>query len=98
MIGFRASARGKVGRLSQFDDSSAAVLATTGRASTWARGPARWCKGCGRRGAIGEEDSKRQMHQGNMDELDDAQFKCMRRGTAVRAYIPTHKTRLDTAP
>ena len=56
----------------------------------------------GARAAVGvarsERKFKRQMHQGNMDELDDAQFKCMRRGTAVRAYIPTHKTRLVTAP
>jgi hypothetical protein len=54
------------------------------------------CKGCGRRGAIGKEDSKRQMHQGNMDELRDAEFKCMRCGvTAVRAYIPSTQDQID---
>ena len=47
------------------------------------------CKGCWRR-AIDKAASKRQMHQGNMDEIRDAKFKCRGcGGIEVRAYIPS---------
>ena len=39
--------------------------------------------------------SKCQMHQGNMDELRDAECKCMRcGGTAVRPALRIHRTQM----
>jgi hypothetical protein len=38
------------------------------------------CRACGRRGAIRKEDSRLQMHQGNMKELNRQKFKCRKCG------------------
>ena len=44
------------------------------------------CRACGRRGAIRKEDSRLQMHQGNMKELNRQKFKCRKcGGTEIRA-------------
>ena len=48
------------------------------------------CRACGRRGAIRKEDSRLQMHQGNMKELNRQKFKCRKcGGTEIRAYFPS---------
>src|SRR5262245_40839836 len=47
------------------------------------------CRACGRRGAIRKEDSRRQMFQGNMEELNRQVFRCRKcNGTEIRAYFP----------
>ena len=43
------------------------------------------CKGCARRGAIDKEGARRQMHQGNMREINRDKFSCRKcGGTEVR--------------
>lgn len=54
------------------------------------------CKGCGKRAAIGKEDSRRKIFQGNMEEVRDAKFRCRKcGGRDVRAYIPLTRDKVD---
>lgn len=49
------------------------------------------CRGCNRRAALGREDLPA-IHQGNMDPVAGAKFKCRTCGpTPVRSYIPLTK-------
>ena len=54
------------------------------------------CRACGRRGLIRKEDSRLQMHQGNMKELNRQRFRCRKcGGTEIRAYFPSDPDDVD---
>ena len=54
------------------------------------------CRGCGRRPALRKQDCRLRMHQGNMDSLDNGQFKCCGCGAKdVRAYFPNEPDDVD---
>ena len=47
------------------------------------------CRGCARRAALRKQDCGLNMHQGNMKELRNGQFRCSSCGAKdVRAYFP----------